>query len=337
MKAIGYQKPLDIDEQDALVDIELPVPVPGERDLLVRVKAISVNPVDTKIRKRAEPEPGSYKVLGWDAAGVVEAVGSDCELFNVGDEIWYAGAVDRPGSNAELQCVDERIAGKKPVSLDYARAAAMPLTTITAWEILFDRLQARRDRQTTGETLLIIGAAGGVGSMLTQLASQLTGLTVVGTASRKESRDWVSKLGADFVIDHTKPLGKELEKAGIENITYAACLTRSDLHFENIIDIMAPFGRIAMIDDPGQIDVTRMKSRSLSLHWEFMYTRSLYQTPDMVEQHHLLDEVSRLVDAGQIQSTFSQHYGVINASNLKKAHAMIESGKSIGKIVLEGF
>jgi zinc-binding alcohol dehydrogenase family protein len=337
MKAIGYQKAMDIAEQEALIDIELPAPVPGERDLLVRVKAISVNPVDTKIRKRAEPDPGDYKVLGWDASGVVEAVGSGCELFTVGDEVWYAGAVDRSGTNAELHCVDERIVGKKPESLDFARAAAMPLTTITAWEILFDRLQVKSQNQSGSETLLIMGAAGGVGSMLTQLASRLTDLTVVGTASREETREWVHKLGANFVIDHTRPLGDELKKVGIEAVTHAACLTRSDLHFENIIEVMAPFGKIAMIDDPGKIDVTRMKSKSLSLHWEFMYTRSLYQTRDMIEQHRLLDEVSRLVDDGLIQSTFSQHYGAINARNLKKAHAMIESGKSIGKIVLEGF
>lgn len=337
MKAIGYQKAMDIAGQEALIDIELPVPVPEERDLLVRVKAVSVNPVDTKIRKRAEPDPGDYKVLGWDASGVVEAVGSDCELFTVGDEVWYAGAVDRSGTNAELHCVDERIVGKKPETLDFARAAAMPLTTITAWEILFDRLQVNRRNTSGSEILLIMGAAGGVGSMLTQLASQLTGLTVVGTASRKETREWVRKLGANFVIDHTRPLGDELKKVGLQAVTYAACLTRSDLHFENIIEIMAPFGKIAMIDDPGKIDVTKMKSKSLSLHWEFMYTRSLYQTRDMIEQHRLLDEVSRLVDDGLIQTTFSQHYGAINASNLKKAHAMIESGKSIGKIVLEGF
>lgn len=337
MKAVGYEKSLDITDQEALLDIELPAPIATGRDLLVNVRAVSVNPVDTKIRKRAEPEQGGYKVLGWDAAGVVEAVGDACELFKVGDEVWYAGAIDRPGTNAELHLVDERIVGKKPTSLDYAKAAAMPLTTITAWEILFDRLQVKPGKRHTGETLLIMGAAGGVGSMLTQLASRLTGLAVVGTASRQETREWVSAMGADHVIDHSKPLMTELEKAGVNNVTHVACLTRSDLHFYNIIELIAPFGKIAMIDDPGPLDFSKLKTKSISLHWELMYTRSLFQTPDMIEQHHLLNEVSQLVDGGLIKTTFSQHYGTINAANLKKAHAMIESGKSIGKIVLEGF
>ena len=337
MKAVGYQNSLDLAEQDALLDIDIPEPAASGRDLLVRVKAISVNPVDTKIRKRAKPEPGGYKVLGWDVAGVVEAIGDDCELFNVGDEVWYAGAVDRPGANAELHLVDERIVGSKPTSLTFAKAAAMPLTTITAWEILFDRLQVKPGKRHTGESLLIMGAGGGVGSMLTQLASRLTGLIVIGTASRDETRQWVSGLGADHVIDHRHPLTDELKKIGIDQITHAACITRSDLHFNHIIEQMTPFGRIAMIDDPGQIDVSKMKSKSLSLHWEFMYTRSMYQTPDMIEQHHLLTEVAQLVDTGLMKTTFNQHLGTINAANLKRAHAMIESGRSIGKLVLEGF
>ncbi len=337
MKAVGYQKSLDINDQDALQDIELPAPEPRGCDLLVRVRAIAVNPVDTKIRKRAEPESGGYKVLGWDASGVVEAVGEECQLFRPGDEIWYAGAIDRPGCNAELHLVDERIVGKKPASLDFARAAAMPLTTITAWELLFERLQVNPGKRHSGETLLIIGAAGGVGSMLTQLASRLTGLTVVGTSSRSETREWVTELGADYVIDHKQSLIDGLKRAGIDQVTHVACITRSDLHFYNVIELIAPFGKIAIIDDPGQLDFTKMKTKSISLHWELMYTRSLYQTPDMIEQHHLLDEVSELVDAGLIKTTFHQHYGTINAENLKRAHAMIESGQSIGKIVLEGF
>ena len=337
MKAVGYKESLAISEADSLIDIELNEPKAAGRDLLVRIRAISVNPVDTKIRMRAEPEAGGYKVLGWDAAGIVEAVGEECENFSPGDEVWYAGAIDRSGTNAELHLVDERIVGKKPASLDFAKAAAMPLTSITAWEILFDRLQIKPGKRHTGEVLLIMGAAGGVGSMLTQLASRLTGLTVVGTASRKETRQWIESLGADYIIDHSKPLLAQLKSIGIEAVTHVASLTRSDLHFDSIVELIAPFGKIAMIDDPGPLDFTKLKTKSVSLHWELMYTRSLFKTPDMVEQHHLLNEVAELVDEGLLKTTFHEHYGVINAENLKKAHAMIESGKSKGKIVLEGF
>lgn len=337
MKAVGYKECLAISEAESLLDIELPEPKPAARDLLVRVRAISVNPVDTKVRKRTAPQAGEMKVLGWDASGIVEAVGEDCRLFSPGDEVWYAGAIDRPGANAELHLVDERITGSKPKSLDFARAAAMPLTTITAWEILFDRLQVKPGKRHTGEVLLIMGAAGGVGSMLTQLASRLTGLTVIGTASRPETREWVSSMGADFVIDHSQPLLAQLSDIGIDTVSHVASLTRSDLHLYNIVELIAPFGKIAMIDDPGAVDFTRLKTKSISLHWEFMYTRSLFNTPDMIEQHQLLNEVSALVDAGLIRTTFNEHYGRINAENLKRAHAMLESGKSIGKIVLEGF
>lgn len=337
MKAVGYKHPLVITEVESLMDIELNEPKAAGRDLLVNVKAISVNPVDTKIRMRAQAEAGEYQVLGWDAAGVVEAVGEDCELFSPGDEVWYAGAIDRPGSNAELHLVDERIVGKKPLSLAYDKAAAMPLTSITAWEILFDRLQVKLGKRHGGEVLLIMGAAGGVGSMLTQLASRLSGLTVVGTASRAETREWVRSLGAHHVIDHGKPLLAQLNAIGIEAVSHVASLTHSDMHFNSIVELIAPFGKIAMIDDPGPLDFTKLKTKSVSLHWELMYTRSLFNTPDMLEQHHLLNEVAELVDAGLLKTTFNTHYGVINAENLKKAHAMIESGKSMGKIVLEGF
>jgi len=338
MKAVGYKESLEITQTESLLDIEIPEPArPAGRDLLVRIRAISVNPVDTKIRKRAKPQAGEFKVLGWDAVGTVEVVGEDCKLFSPGDEVWYAGAIDRPGTNAELHLVDERIVGKKPVSLDDAKAAAMPLTSITAWEILFDRLQVIPGKRYTGETLLIMGAGGGVGSMLTQLASRLTGLTVIATASRAETQQWVTSLGADFVIDHSKPMLAQLRNLGIEQVTHVASLTRSDLHFESIVELLAPFGKIAMIDDPGSLDFTILKTKSISLHWELMYTRSLFKTADMIEQHRLLNEVSALVDAGLLKTSFNKHYGKINADNLKKAHAMIESGKSTGKIVLQGF
>jgi zinc-binding alcohol dehydrogenase family protein len=337
MKAIAYRKALPITETESLLDMEVPAPTPTGRDLLVRIKAISVNPVDTKIRNHVQPESGGIKILGWDASGVVEARGEECNLFTPGDEVWYAGAIGRPGTNSELHLVDERIVGHKPKSLDFAQAAALPLTSITAWEILFDRLNIAPGKRQTGEVLLIIGAAGGVGSMLTQLASRLTGLTVIATASRPETQAWVKSLGAHYVIDHSKPLQEELARLGFQQVTHVASLTRSDLHFDSMIDVLSPFGKLAMIDDPGVLDCTKLKSKSISLHWELMFTRSIYATPDMIEQHRLLCEVAALVDAGLIKTTLNQNYGKITASNLKRAHAVIESGRSKGKIVLEGF
>jgi len=337
MKAVAYQKSLPISEPDSLMDVDLPDPKSTGRDLLVRVKAVSANPVDTKIRMRVNPDKGDFKVLGWDATGIVESVGNECRLFKPSDEVWYAGAIDRPGTNSELHLVDERIVGNKPAVLDFAQAAALPLTSITAWEILFDRLGILPGKRNTGQTLLIMGAAGGVGSILTQLASRLTGLTVIGTASRPETKEWVKALGADYVIDHNKSLSEEIKKTGITNVTHVASLTKSDLHLDSLVELITPFGKIAMIDDPGTLDFTKLKTKSISLHWELMFTRSLYGTPDMIEQHRLLNEVSELVDAGLIKTTFKEHYGTINAENLKRAHALIESGKSLGKIVLEGF
>jgi zinc-binding alcohol dehydrogenase family protein len=337
MKAIAYTAALPITETESLLDMDVPTPIPAGRDLLVRIKAVSVNPVDTKHRNHVQPEVGDIKILGWDASGTVEACGEECGLFSPGDEVWYAGAIGRPGTNSELHLVDERIVGHKPKHLNFAQAAAMPLTSITAWEILFDRFNIAPGKRQTGETLLIIGAAGGVGSMLTQLATRLTGLTVIATASRPETQAWVKSLGAHYVIDHTKPLPLEITRLGFEHVTHVASLTHSDLHFDSVIDILSPFGKLAMIDDPGVLDFTKLKSKSISLHWELMFTRSIYATPDMIEQHHLLNEVSALVDAGLLKTTLSENYGKITAANLKRAHAVIESGKSRGKIVLEGF
>lgn len=336
MKAVGYQHSLPVTDDAVLIDFELPEPVPGPRDLLVRVRAIAVNPVDTKIRMRVQPESGQANVLGWDCAGEVEAVGSEVTQYQPGDAVWYAGALDRPGCNSELHVVDERIVSRKPESLDFAHAAAMPLTSITAWELLFDRLQVPRDTNSDA-ALLIMGGGGGVGSMLVQLARQLTSATVIASASRPETIDWVKNLGAHHVIDHHKLLADELTRVGAPPITHAACLIRSDLHFPHVVDAIAPQGRIGMIDDPGPIDVSIMKRKSLSLHWEFMYTRSLFHTPDMDAQHTLLAEVARLVDAGTLKTTFAEHYGTITAANLRRAHTVLESGASRGKIVLEGF
>lgn len=339
MKAIAHFKCLPVENPDALVEIDLPEPVPGPRDLLVEVKAVSVNPVDTKVRQGYVPHTDETqpRILGWDAAGVVKSVGSDVTLFKPGDKVWYAGSLIRPGSNTELQLVDERIVGSMPQSLEFAQAAALPLTSLTAWELLFDRLGVARDTTDRGETLLIIGAAGGVGSIMTQLARQLTGLTVIGTASRPETQAWVTELGAHYVIDHTKPLSEELKRIGLPQVSYVASLTQTDRHYEQIIESLKPQGRLGLIDDPATLDVVPLKRKSLSLHWELMFTRSLFETPDMIEQHHLLQRVSQLVDQGVLRTTLGEHFGTINAANLRRAHALLESGKAKGKIVLEGF
>lgn len=337
MKAVAYFQNLPIDHPDALQDIDLPEPTPGPRDLLVEVRAISVNPVDTKIRRNAAPENGQPRVLGWDVSGVVKAVGGDVSLFQPGDEVFYAGALTRPGGNAELHLVDERIVGKRPQSLDFAKSAALPLTAITAWELLFDRLGIVESQADQGQSLLVVGAAGGVGSILVQLARRLTGLTVIGTASRPETQAWVRELGAHHVIDHSQPLAAELKRIGLDSVTHVASLTQTDQHLEQLVEALAPQGKLALIDDPAGLDVLKLKRKSISLHWEFMYTRSMFETADMIEQHKLLNRVSELIDQGVLKTTFGEHYGRIEAANLKRAHALLESGKAKGKIVLEGF
>ena len=339
MKAIAYQAALPISEALSLQDVELPAPLPGPRDLLVDVRAIAVNPVDTKLRAHVSAPSGQWKVLGWDVVGTVRAVGAEVTLFKEGDRVWYAGAIHRAGANSEQHVVDERIASLAPSTLDDAQAAAMPLTTITAWELLFDRFGVARGEGTNGKSLLIIGAAGGVGSVMTQLASRLTGLTVIGTASRPETEHWVRGLGAHHVIDHSQPLAEALKRAGLPAPDYVASLTHTAQHFGQIAEVIAPQGQFGLIDDPtpGSIDITAIKRKSVSLHWEFMFTRSMFETPDMIRQHELLAETARLIDAGQLKSTLGEHLGTINAANLKRAHALIESGHARGKIVLEGF
>jgi zinc-binding alcohol dehydrogenase family protein len=333
MKAVAYQNSLPVDNPNALMDVELPEPTAQGRDLLVRVEAVSVNPVDTKVRIKMNPEPGEARVLGWDVAGVVEAVGSEVTLFKPGDQVWYAGAIDRPGCNSEFHLVDERIAAKMPQTLSYVQAAAMPLTTITAWEILFDRFRCNENSEGS---LLVIGGAGGVASMMIQLAKALTRLTVIATASRPETREWVSRLGADHIVNHHS-LKEELGKTGFSSINAIAALSNTGDHWSTIAEVIAPQGQICVIDDPGVLDISPLKRKSISTHWEFMYTRSLFQTDDMIEQHKLLTRVAELVDKGEIQTTLNQEFGKINAANLLKAHALLESGQSIGKIVLCGF
>ncbi len=337
MKAVAYYQSYPVEHPQALLDIELPEPVPGPRDLLVEVRAISVNPVDTKVRSNTQPEAGQPKVLGWDVAGVVVAVGDKTSLLKVGDEVFYAGSIARAGSNSERHLVDERIVGRKPQSLGFAEAAALPLTAITAWELLFERLQLV-EGQGAGQQLLIVGAAGGVGSIMLQLARQLTNITVIATASRPETQAWVRELGAHHVIDHRQPLQEELQRIGFDSISHVASLTQTDSHFDQLVEALAPQGRLALIDDPAEpLDVMKLKRKSLSLHWELMFTRSLFETPDMIEQHHLLQRVSELVDQKVLRTTLGEHFGTINAANLRRAHALLESGKARGKIVLEGF
>ena len=334
MKAIGYQKSLPITDPSALIDIELPVPVASGQDILVKVEAISVNPVDTKIRVRVSPAENEHQVLGWDAVGTVEAVGDQVNLFKVGDKVWYAGAIDRSGSNAEYHLVDQRIVAKAPLSLTDVEAAALPLTSITAWELLFDRFNLNAD---SSGTLLIIGAAGGVGSIMIQLAKKLTKLTVIATASRAQTREWVSDLGADLVIDHHKSLPEELAAVGVKSVDYVASLTNTADHLSDIVEAITPQGKMALIDDPDSMDIMPFKRKSVSVHWELMFTRSLFQTEDMIAQHQLLTKVAKMVDQGELKTTVASDFGTINASNLIAAHALLESGKSKGKIVLAGF
>ncbi|MDR4478925.1 MAG: zinc-binding alcohol dehydrogenase family protein [Nitrospira sp.] len=337
MKAVGYNKPLPISHAESLMDIEVPTPAVSGRDLLVRVQAISVNPVDVKVRAGAVPEGMEYKILGWDAAGVVAEAGSESKLFKVGDEVYYAGSLTRPGTNAEFHLVDERIVGKKPKRLDFTAAAALPLTTITAWELLFDRFGVRPGKPSDAGSLLIIGAAGGVGSILIQLARRLTGLTVIATASRLETREWCLDLGAHHVIDHTKPLVAQLRDIAIPEVEFIAGLNATDTHYPALVEALAPQGKFGLIDDPTSLDATELKRKSASLHWEFMFARPVFQTSDMSAQHMLLDEVAALVDAGVVRTTLAENLGTINAANLKKAHAMIEGGRTRGKLVLAGF
>jgi zinc-binding alcohol dehydrogenase family protein len=339
MKAVAYQKSLPITDDQSLSDVTLPEPTPGPRDLLVDVMAVAVNPVDAKVRMRAAPEPGQWKVLGWDAAGVVRAVGSAVTLFKPGDRVWYAGALGRQGSNSEQHLVDERLVGAMPTSLGFAAAAALPLTTITAWEMLFDRLGVAQASEPNGKSLLIVGAAGGVGSIMVQLARRLTGLRVIGTASRPETTQWLHDLGADDVLDHSRPLTDEFKRAALPAPDYVVSLTQTDRHFAHIAELIAPQGKFGLIDDPaaGSIDVSLLKRKSVSLHWELMFTRSIFETPDMAAQHQLLCEAAKLVDSGVLRSTQAEQFGAISARNLKRAHALLESGQSRGKIVLEGF
>lgn len=337
MKAIGYRAAGPVGAADSLEDMELPTPQPAPRDLRVAVKAISVNPADVKLRATVAPPAGAAGILGFDAAGVVDAIGSDVSLFKPGDEVFYAGSMDRPGTYSELHLVDERIVGRKPETLNFGQAAALPLTSITAWELLFDRLAVPYGMKSQSGALLIINGAGGVGSILTQIARRLTGLTVIATASRPETIAWCRKMGAHHVINHHESFIEGLGKQGIRHVDYVAGLTATDKHLAGIETVLAPQGKLALIDDPAVLDIVRLKRKSISVHWELMFTRPLYRTQDMIAQHRLLDEVADLVDAGVLRTTQTADAGAINARNLKRVHALVESGRAIGKTVLTGF
>ena len=331
MRAVGYRKPLPSSDPASLEDLEVPVPAPGPRDLLVRVEAVSVNPVDVKLRASADPG-GEPRILGYDAAGTVVATGSDVSLFSPGDEVYYAGSIDRPGTDAQFHVVDERITGHKPRSLTFAQAAALPLTTITAWEALFDRF--RLNPESSG-VLVVLGAAGGVGSMVTQLSRALTRVVVIGTASRPESRQWVQEMGAHHVIGH-HDLAGDVRGITPDGVSYVFSPHTAGL-IGQFAEILRPGGAVTAIDEPEGLDILPLKDKSITFHWEFMFTRPLYQPPDMVEQHELLDRVADMVDEGTIRSTLTRELGPISAATLREAHTLVEGGRMTGKVVVAGW
>ncbi|MEN7343469.1 MAG: zinc-binding alcohol dehydrogenase family protein [Pseudomonadota bacterium] len=334
MKAIGHERACPIDDEDALVELDIDVPTPGPHDLLVAVRGVSMNPVDVKVRALMAPEDGP-RILGWDAAGIVETVGDSVTRFKPGDAVFYAGDLTRPGSNAERQLVDERIVGRKPDSLDFTEAAGIPLTAITAWEMLFDSF-GLKEGDGEGSAILVIGGAGGVGSMLIQLAKALTKLEVIATASRPETERWVKRMGADHVINHREPLDAQIQSLGIAP-QFVAALTNTDEHIAAIVELIKPRGHIALIDDPEALDIIPLKFKAITLSWEFMFTRSMFATEDMAVQHALLNRVADMLDAGTLQSTANKHGGAMSVDSLREAHRFQESGRAIGKTVLDGF
>jgi len=338
MKAVGLTRYLPIDDPASLLDVELPDPAPTGRDLLVEVRAVAVNPVDYKVRSPKDQVEPAPRVLGWDAAGVVKAVGGEVTLFSPGDEVYYAGSIARPGCDSELHLVDERIVGRKPRTLGFAEAAALPLTTVTAWEGLFDRLGVSRTGAHRGASLLLIGGAGGVGSIAIQLAKQLAGLRVIATASRPESTRWARELGADDIIDHTRPLDAQLRELGVPEVDYLMCLATPDPYVPAFAPILKPQAKICLIVEPkGPLPIGTLMRKSITIAWEIIFTRPLFQTPDMIEQHAILGAAADLVERGVIRTTLAQHLGKINAENLRRAHRTLEQGHSTGKLVLEGF
>jgi NADPH2:quinone reductase len=336
MKAVGLTHYLPIEDPNSFLDVELEKPTAAGRDILVSVKAIAVNPVDTKVRAPKDQVEETPRVIGYDASGVVEAIGDDVKLFNVGDEVYYAGDITRSGTNSEFQLVDERIVGRKPKSLNHAEAAALPLTTITAYEAFFDRLGIDRDGANKGETIFIIGAGGGVGSIGIQLA-KAAGLIVIATASRPETTAWVKELGADHVVNHREDMVAQIRDLGMEFIDHIAIFNDMG-HWDAAVELIRPQHGIVSIDDTNMpMPMAEMKRKAAAFHWELMFARAMFQTPDMIEQHKLLSYVADEVDAGRIRTTVSEILSPINAANIREAHRLIETGKAKGKIVVEGF
>ena len=330
MKAVGLYKYLPIDHPESLLDLEVEEPRAAGRDLLVEVKAVSVNPVDTKRRAPKDIVEKTPKILGWDAAGVVKAAGPDCRLFKPGDAVYYAGSVIRQGSNSQFQLVDERIVGRKPANLGFAQAAAMPLTTLTAWELMFERMGISRSGAHAGRSLLILGGAGGVGSVAIQLAKNLAKLRVTASASRAESIAWCRQLGADEIVDHAKPIEGEFD--------YVLCISATDPYWPSFPRITKPQGKIGLIVRTLKpVDLQILHDKSIAVHLEGMFTRSTFQTPDMEAQHALLDDTAGLVEAGVVKCTLRENLGAINAANLRRAHRLLEDGHVVGKLVLEGW
>ena len=340
MKAVVQERALPVDDPASLSEMDLPHPgPPAGHDLLVRVLAVSVNPVDTKLRRAPRAEDAPPRILGFDAAGVVDAVGPDVSAFAPGDEVYYAGDVTRAGCNAQWQHVDARVVGRKPTTLDFAEAAALPLTTLTAWELLFDRMCLRFDDcRHRGQVLLVIGAAGGVGSMAIQLARH-AGFTVVATASRPASADWCRAMGAQHVIDHRQPLPPQLQALGITAVDAALNLADTDAYWDVLGELLAPQGRVGLIVEPrGPLRIgDPYKAKCISIHWEFMFARARFGTADVIEQHRILNRVASLIDAGELRSTAHTSLGTINAANLREAHRLLESGSVIGKLTLAGW
>ena len=334
MNAIGYTGGKSLNDPDAFVEFEQEFPSPSGRDLLIEVKAISVNPVDTKVRKKTSDPQNPPLILGWDAAGKVISVGPETELFKPGEKVFYAGSIDRPGSNSQFQLVDERIAGSMPKTLNFEEAAALPLTAITAWEALFDRL--RIPKNNSGKSILVIGGAGGVGSIAIQLANKVAGLKIIASASRPETKKWCIDLGAHHVVNHHEDIPKQLKDIGFGAVDYVLIFNDTDKNYPSAAEAIAPQGKIcSIVENQSSLDMGLLKSKSASFHWEFMFTRPMFKTPDMVEQHHLLNEVARLIDTGVVKTTVNQIMSPINVENLRKAHDTLEKGSAIGKIVLK--
>ncbi|MCX7567674.1 zinc-binding alcohol dehydrogenase family protein [Sulfitobacter sp. F26169L] len=337
MKAVGYKTAGALDRPDSLIDLEIDKPTATGRDLLVRIQAVSVNPVDYKIRQSRPPEGDTPVILGWDAVGEVVATGKDATMFKSGDKVWYAGAIDRSGTNAEYHLVDERIVGNRHRSVTAADAASLPLTALTAYEMLFDRLRVGDAVPGAANAVVIIGGSGGVGSIAIQLLRAKTDMTVIATASRPETQGWVKDLGAHYVINHTEPLAPQIEALGTGQPGYVFSTTHTHEYIEQIAEFIAPQGRFGLIDDPETLNIMPLKTKAISTHWELMFTRSLFETADITRQHDILNEVADLLDAGKIKSTATEVLGKIDAATLKRAHATLESNKAKGKLVLEGF